>query len=530
MFGTASEYGLENHGLKQTGDQYWNLPASDLIDQALQRNEGQQLASGAFVALTGQHTGRSPKDKYTVSDETTRDTVWWGSVNLAIDEDQFEQLYSGLIEHFAERDVFVQDVIAGNHPQHNMNVRVITANAWHSLFAQNMFIRLDQQAQNKHIPAFTVLQAPECKADHEALGLNSPTFIAVSFKRRMVLIGGSRYAGEIKKSIFSVMNYLLPDNGVLPMHCSANVSDAGEVALFFGLSGTGKTTLSSDPDRQLIGDDEHGWAEDGVFNFEGGCYAKVIRLREELEPLIYAASQKHGAILENVWVDENGEVDYDNSAYTENTRVSYPIHFLPDIVEAGRAGHPNHIFFLTADAFGVLPPISRLTLEQAMYYFLSGYTSKIAGTERGLGKEPQATFSTCFGAPFLPLHPGIYADMLGERIKEHDASVWLINTGWTGGGYGVGERMHLPYTRRMVSAAMNGELEHAVYQADPVFGLSIPSAVEGVPPKVLKPRDAWTDQADYDRQARMLVERFRENFEQYRSGVTDAIFASGPQE
>jgi phosphoenolpyruvate carboxykinase (ATP) len=308
------------------------------------------------------------------------------------------------------------------------------------------------------------------------------------------------------------------------------VSDAGEVALFFGLSGTGKTTLSSDPDRQLIGDDEHGWAEDGVFNFEGGCYAKVIRLREELEPLIYAASQKHGAILENVWVDENGEVDYDNSAYTENTRVSYPIHFLPDIVEAGRAGHPNHIFFLTADAFGVLPPISRLTLEQAMYYFLSGYTSKIAGTERGLGKEPQATFSTCFGAPFLPLHPGIYADMLGERIKEHDASVWLINTGWTGGGYGVGERMHLPYTRRMVSAAMNGELEHAVYQADPVFGLSIPSAVEGVPPKVLKPRDAWTDQADYDRQARMLVERFRENFEQYRSGVTDAIFASGPQE
>lgn len=528
--GISSEYGLEHHGLTNTGTQYWNLAPAQLIELAVERGEGELAASGGFVAITGEHTGRSPNDKFTVQDDITADRMWWGDVNRPVTEEQFDRLLARLTAYYQGRDLFVQDVFAATHPDYQMPVRVVTQNAWHNLFARNMFVRRDAAELSKAQPEFTVIQAPDFFANPEIEGTNSSTFIIVSFKRKLVLIGGSKYAGEIKKSIFAVMNYILPEKGVLPMHCSANVNGNEEVALFFGLSGTGKTTLSSDPDRYLIGDDEHGWGGDGVFNFEGGCYAKVIRLQEEYEPLIYNASRRFGAILENVWIDpETREIDYDNNTYTENTRVSYPIEFLPDIAEGSRAGHPNHVFFLTADAFGVLPPISKLTREQAMYYFLSGYTSKLAGTERGLGKEPQATFSACFGAPFLPLHPGIYADMLGEKVDEHNATVWLINTGWTGGPYGEGERMHLPYTRAMVRAAMTGALDDAPTREDPIFGLQIPETIEGVPDEVLFPRDTWKDASAYDQTAKGLVERFNANFEQYKDGVSAEIAAAGPE-
>ncbi|MEK6222489.1 MAG: phosphoenolpyruvate carboxykinase (ATP), partial [Chloroflexota bacterium] len=380
-------------------------------------------------------------------------------------------------------------------------------------------------------PGFTIIQAPGFFADPTVEGTNSETFIIVNYEKKLVLIGGTSYAGEIKKSIFSALNYTLPKLGVLPMHCSANVAENKDVALFFGLSGTGKTTLSSDPDRYLIGDDEHGWGDDGVFNFEGGCYAKAIRLDPELEPLIYDATKHFGSVLENVIMNpETREVDFEDAQYTENTRVSYPIEFLPNAILEGRAGHPNHVFFLTADAFGVLPPISKLTREQAMYYFISGYTSKLAGTEKGLGKEPLATFSACFGAPFLPLHPKVYAEMLGEKIKKHNAQVWLINTGWTGGPYGVGKRIHLPYTRAMVTAAMNGLLTDVAVRTDPNFGLLVPEKVPGVPDEVLDPRQTWKDKKAYDKSAKDLVKRFIDDFGKYAGEVSDDIAKAGPQE
>lgn len=528
--GISSEYGLEHHGLTNTGTQHWNLAPAQLIELAVERGEGELAASGGFVAITGEHTGRSPKDKFTVKDDITADRMWWGDVNRPVTEEQFDRLYARLTAYYQGRDLFVQDVQVASHPEYQMPVRVITQNAWHNLFAYNMFLRLDTAELTKAEPAFTVIQAPDFLADPEIEGTNSPTFIFVSYKRKLVLIGGSKYAGEIKKSIFTVMNYTLPENGVLPMHCSANVNANEEVTLFFGLSGTGKTTLSSDPDRKLIGDDEHGWGSDGVFNFEGGCYAKAIRLREEYEPLIYRASRRFGTILENVWIDpDTREIDYDNNIYTENTRVSYPLDFLPNVVEGGRAGHPNNVFFLTADAFGVLPPISKLTREQTMYYFLSGYTSKLGGTERGLGKEPLATFSACFGAPFLSLHPGVYVDMLGEKVDENNASVWLINTGWTGGPYGEGERMHLPYTRAMARAAMNGQLDNVPMKEDPIFGLLIPEAIEGVPSEILFPRNTWKDADAYDKTAEDLVERFAQNFELYKDDVSDEVAAGAPK-
>jgi len=529
MMGVPSKYGLENHGLSNLSVVYWTLPTAPLVERVVSRREGMLAHEGGLVVRTGIHTGRSANDKFIVKSGEASEKVWWGKINRPIPEDCFESLYTRMTGYFQGRDAFVQDVMAGAHPDYAMPVRIVTVRAWHSLFARNMFIRRPIEALPDHEPEFTVLHAPGFHANPEIEGTNSEVFIVVNFERRVVLIGGTSYAGEIKKSVFTVLNYKLPVLGVLPMHCAANIGEDGEAALFFGLSGTGKTTLSSDPDRQLVGDDEHGWGDDGVFNFEGGSYAKVIRLRKELEPLIYNATRHFGTILENVAMDTyTRRVDYDDNTYTENTRAAYPLGFLPNSVPEGRAGHPKHIFFLTADAFGVLPPIARLNREQAMYYFLSGYTSKLAGTEKGLGQEPQATFSAGFGAPFLPLHPKVYAELLGKKIEKHDVQVWLVNTGWTGGPYGEGERIHLPYTRAMVTAAMNGALENIPTRDDPNFGLAVPERCPGVPEEVLNPRQTWKDKKAYDEQARKLVARFRENFEQYRGEVSKEVVEAGP--
>jgi phosphoenolpyruvate carboxykinase (ATP) len=432
--------------------------------------------------------------------------------------------------YLQSRDVFIQDAAAAAHPDHRLAIRVITENAWHNLFARNLFIRLEPEQIPDHIPEFTILQAPGFHADPEEDGVNSEVFIVLNLEKRMILIGGTSYAGEIKKSIFTTLNYLLPLKGVLSMHCSANVGKGGDVALFFGLSGTGKTTLSSDPERLLIGDDEHGWGDDGVFNFEGGCYAKTINLRAELEPMIWEATRNFGTILENVSLDpDTRRVDFDDQSLTENTRAAYPINFLENIVPEGRGGHPENIFFLTADAFGVMPPVARLTPEQAMYYFLSGYTSKLAGTEKGV-KEPQTTFSTCFGAPFLPLYPRVYAHLLGEKIARHKAKVWLINTGWTGGPYGVGSRIRLPFTRAMIRAALNGSLENIPLRDDPYFGVAVPEQVPGLPAEILNPRQTWADPQAYDQQARSLVAKFQENFTQFADQVAPEVAAAGPKQ
>ena len=529
-FGFSSKHGLENHGLKDLGNVYWSLSRAKLIEQSVLRGEGEFENSGGFVAITGEHTGRSANDKFIVDNGSTSEDIDWGKINVKMDPKKFEIIKTRMLEFYKGKDVFVQDVLAGKNPDYQLKVRVVTLHAWHSLFARNMFIPRPNKELADHIPEFTVLQAPEFLADPSNEGTNSGTFIIVNFAKKLVLIGGTSYAGEIKKSIFSVLNYILPKQNVLGMHCSANVGQNGSSALFFGLSGTGKTTLSSDPDRLIVGDDEHGWGDDGVFNFEGGSYAKVIRLSKKNEPLIYNASRRFGAILENVVIDPDTHVlDYDDAKYTQNTRASYPLEFLPNSIESGRAGHPNKIFFLTADAFGVLPPICKLSTAQAMYYFLSGYTSKLAGTEKGLGNEPQATFSACFGAPFLPLHPGIYAEQLGVKIRKHKSEVWLINTGWTGGPFGTGERINLPYTRSMVSAAMNDQLKDVSMNIDSFFGLSIPESVPGVPGEVLNPRQTWQDKDAYDEQAKNLVKSFEENFKQYAANTTDEIKSAGPK-
>jgi phosphoenolpyruvate carboxykinase (ATP) len=514
--GISSEYGLRNHGLRNLGLEYWNLNTPSLIECIVSRHEGALAQDGVVVVRTGSHTGRAPNDKFIVQDQETAEKVWWGKTNRPISQENYKRILTRMEAYFQGREVFVQDALAGAHPEYQLPIRVITENAWHNLFARNLFLRqsLDKLAQHK--PEFTILHAPGYRADPETEGTNSSVFIIINFSERLVLIGGTSYAGEIKKSIFTVLNYILPQKGVLPMHCSANKGADGEVALFFGLSGTGKTTLSSDPERPLIGDDEHGWGDDGVFNFEGGCYAKTIRLSEELEPLIYRATRNFGTILENVnYNSDTRWVDFDDGSLTENTRAAYPICFLENSLPEGRAGHPQNIMFLTADAFGVLPPISRLTPEQAMYHFLSGYTSKLAGTEKGLGSEPQITFSSCFGAPFLPLHPQTYAKMLGDKIREHNVQVWLVNTGWTGGAYGVGKRMSLPHTRALVRAALAGELNDVEYFTDPFFGLAIPQSAPGVPGEILNPRNTWEDPAAYDEQAKKLRERFEENYKQF---------------
>ncbi len=525
----SARAGLDTHGLDPQKKVHWNLSPAQLYERALARGEGRLAHMGAFTAVTAPHTGRSPNDKFTVKESATGESIDWGALNVPLSEEHFYVLRDEIIPFLNGQELFVRDARAGAHPGHGLNVRVVTHNAWHNLFAYNMFLRPTGEELAEFQPDFTVLHAPGFLADPERHGTNSGTFIVLNFQERQVVIGGSNYAGEIKKSIFSVLNYMLPDQGVLPMHCSANVGPDGDTALFFGLSGTGKTTLSADPQRGLIGDDEHGWGEAGIFNFEGGCYAKTIKLSPEGEPEIYQATKMFGTILENVILDDDTrEIDFDDGSITENTRASYPIHYIPNAVVPGLGGHPKNVVFLTADAFGVLPPISKLSPEQAMYHFVSGYTAKVAGTERGI-TEPKATFSACFGAPFLPRHPGEYAEMLGERLREHGSSVWLVNTGWSGGGYGVGSRMKLSYTRAMVSAALAGELDGVATEADPVFGLQIPAEVACVPAEILTPRTTWADGAEYDAAAEKLASMFKENFGNFEDHVPEDVKEAGPR-
>ena len=526
--GLASEHSLDTDGLEPRGEVHWNLSPAELYERALARGEGSLAHMGAFVAHTSPHTGRSPGDKFTVREAETETEVDWGKVNVPLAREGWERLRDNVSEHLNGQELFVQDSRAGADERYGIGVRVISTSAWHNLFVHNMFLRPQGPALLRVRPDFTVLHAPDWSADPARHGTRSEAAIAVSFVDRKVVICGTRYAGEIKKSIFSVLNYLLPAQGVLPMHCSANMAKDETVALFFGLSGTGKTTLSADAERGLIGDDEHGWSESGVFNFEGGCYAKAIRLTREGEPEIFAATQMFGTILENTVLDEaTREIDFDDDSVTENTRASYPIHYIPNAVLGGRGGHPRDVVFLTADAFGVLPPIARLSPEQAMYHFLSGYTAKVAGTERGV-TEPKATFSACFGAPFLPRHPAVYAEMLGEKLREHGVSVWLVNTGWTGGPYGTGSRMKLGHTRAMVRAALSGRLDEVEAEADPFFGLRVPSNIPDVPDEVLRPRGTWADKDAYDEQARRLASMFRENFAKYEEQVSEEITGTGP--
>ncbi|WP_028783530.1 phosphoenolpyruvate carboxykinase (ATP) [Thalassobacillus devorans] len=504
-----------------------NLSVAQLVEKTLHRNEGVLTSTGAVRATTGTYTGRSPKDKFIVKDDVSNNTVDWGPVNCAIDEDVFTRLYHKVLDYLSAKDeVFVFNGYAGADDNYRLPIQVINEMAWHNLFARQMFIRSTEEELTEHEAEFTVISAPNFKADPVIDGTNSEAFILISLKHRIVLIGGTEYAGEIKKSIFSVMNYMLPKKNVLSMHCSANVGQEGDVALFFGLSGTGKTTLSADPYRRLIGDDEHAWSPKGVFNIEGGCYAKTINLSKEKEPQIYDAI-RFGSVLENVILDEESRnPDYDDTSLTENTRAAYPIDNIDNIVLPSVAGHPNTIIFLTADAFGVLPPISKLSKEQAMYHFLSGYTSKLAGTERGV-TSPQATFSACFGSPFLPLAPATYAEMLGEKIDQYNTNVFLVNTGWTGGAFGEGNRMKLSYTRAMIHAALEGELNSVETHVDDIFGLEAPVQVPGVPDEVLIPKQTWNDPEAYDQKAKELAMKFHENFEKF-THASDAIAKAGP--
>ena len=517
---------LEADGLKGA-KAHWNLSAPALYEEAVRRGEGLIAAHGPLVCRTGQHTGRSPNDKFIVREAASERNVAWGGVNRPMAEAHFRTLRHDILAFLENTEVFVQDCVAGADPEFRLPIRVITQYAWHSLFARNLFIV--PAGDGAPAPEFTIIDAPGFRADPSRHGSASDVVIALSFAERLVLIGGTSYAGEIKKSVFTILNYLLPLRGVLSMHCSANIGAAGDVALFFGLSGTGKTTLSSDPDRRLIGDDEHGWSDRGVFNFEGGCYAKTIRLSPEAEPQIYAATRRFGTVLENVVIDETSrELDLQTDRFTENTRAAYPIAFIDNAEPSGQGGHPTNIVMLTADAFGVLPPISRLTSDGAMYHFLSGYTAKVAGTEKGV-TEPRATFSTCFGAPFLPLAPGRYATMLGERIARHHARVWLVNTGWSGGPYGVGSRMPIRFTRAMIRAALAGDLDAVPYETDPIFNVAVPTACPGVPPEVLKPRATWSDGAAYDRQAAKLARMFADNVKAFEAEVSPEVCAAGPR-
>ena len=526
----AGAAGLERQGLAPSGQIHWNLIAPELIEQAVRRAEGELADMGPFVAITAPHTGRSPNDKFVVREPSSEQDVDWGKVNQPLAAEKFAELARDLRSYLDKQpDLFVQDLYCGADPRHRLSVRYVSPSAWHMAFVRNMFIRPELTELAAFAPNFTVLHAPEYQADPARHGTRSGTFIVLSLAERTILIGGTRYAGELKKAMFTVMNYLMPKSGVLSMHCSANVGEQGDTALFFGLSGTGKTTLSADPERALIGDDEHGWSKDGVFNYEGGCYAKVIHLSPEGEPDIYATTQLFGTILENVELDPSTRrVRFESQKITENTRASYPLHYIRNHVRGGRGGHPRNVVFLTADAFGVLPPIAKLTPEQAMYYFLSGYTAKVAGTERGV-TEPQATFSACFGAVFLVWHPTKYAEMLGALLHEHGSQVWLVNTGWTGGPYGVGSRMKLGLTRAMVRAALAGQLDHAPTVTDPIFGLAVPHDVPGVPREVMDPRGTWPRPEEYDAQARKLAAMFRENIKKFGDQVSESIRGAGPK-
>ncbi|MDR6194502.1 phosphoenolpyruvate carboxykinase (ATP) [Siphonobacter sp. SORGH_AS_0500] len=518
---------LKQAGLPETTKVYLNLPAEALVEKALLNGEGVLANTKALMCDTGVFTGRSPKDKYIVRDEMTAETVWWGSVNHPLEESHFETLHQDMLTFLDEKTVYVRYAQACALAEEQVSVCIITTQAWHNLFCHHLFIRPDQKAIAQFSPEWTILNIPEFKADPAVHGTRSSNFTIIDFSRKIVLIGGTGYAGEMKKGIFSVLNYTLPQKGILSMHCSANVGEKGDTALFFGLSGTGKTTLSADPNRQLIGDDEHGWAKEKVFNIEGGCYAKVIDLTQEKEPEIFGAIREN-SILENTrFFPGTKEVNYEDNSVTDNTRTAYPLPFIDNALIPSVGNSPQHIFFLTADAFGVLPPISRLTTEQAMYYFISGFTSKLAGTEVGV-KEPQPTFSACFGAAFLPLHPSRYATLLGEKLQQNQVNVWLINTGWVGGSYGVGERIKLRYTRAMITAAMQGELDQVAFQSFAPFHLSIPLECPHVPSELLNPRENWSDPIAYDHQARLLAQAFQENYQQYQSDTTPAITQAGP--
>ncbi|KQV72932.1 phosphoenolpyruvate carboxykinase [Rhizobium sp. Root1220] len=504
----------------------YNFTAASLYEEAIRRGEAELTAHGALRALTGQHTGRSPKDKFVVRDANTEDEIWWDN-NKPMSPEHFALLKQDMLAHASGKDLFVQDLIGGADEGNALPTRVVTELAWHSLFIRNLLIRPDRSVLESFVPNLTIIDLPTFKADPERYGCRTETVIACDLTNGEILIAGTFYAGEMKKSVFTVLNYLLPAKGVMPMHCSANAGPDGDTAVFFGLSGTGKTTLSADPARTLVGDDEHGWGENGIFNFEGGCYAKTIRLSPEAEPEIYATTQRFGTVLENVVLDANREPDFNDGSLTENTRCAYPLDFIPNASKTGLAGHPKTIIMLTADAFGVMPPIAKLTPDQAMYHFLSGYTAKVAGTERGV-TEPEATFSTCFGAPFMPRHPSEYGNLLKELIGRHGVECWLVNTGWTGGAYGSGKRMPIKATRTLLAAALSGNLTKADFRIDPNFGFAVPVAVPGVDGGILDPRSTWQDAVAYDAQATKLVTMFVDNFAKFENHVDGGVRDAAP--
>ena len=526
-----SDYDLENHGLQNMRQVYWNLPTEALYEEIIFRGEGQTAKMGPMVVNSGKHTARAAQDKFVVREPESEDHIWWGEYNRPMSPEQFNEVYNRLQGFLQGRDVFVQDCYAGADPEYRLPVRIISEYAWHSHFARNMFILPESREEyRQHVPDFTVVAVPSFKAFGSIDGTRTSTFIIINFAQRLAIIGDSAYSGEIKKSIFTVMNYLLPLEGVMTMHCSANQGDDGDVGLFFGLSGTGKTTLSADPTRNLIGDDEHGWSDDGVFNFEGGCYAKVIRLSPSAEPEIYACTERFGTILENVVYDPITRlIDLDDDTITENTRASYPLEYIGNALPDKRGGHPKNVIFLTCDAQGVMPPISRLSPEQAVYHFISGYTSKVGGTEVGLGEEPQITFSACFGAPFMVHHPMFYADLLRRKMEHYGVTCWLLNTGWVGGAYGVGKRISIKYTRALLNAALNGELNDVDYYTDPIFGFEVPKSCPNVPEDVLYPAQAWSSERDYMSKYRSLAARFVDNFKKYAPECPPEVRAAGPK-
>jgi phosphoenolpyruvate carboxykinase (ATP) len=526
-----SDYGIEHHGLSNLRMAYWNLPTEALYEEISFRREARITQLGPIVAFTGKHTARSAADKFVVKESTTQDRIWWGEYNRPFSTEKFNELYSRLQGFLQGRDLFVQDCYAGADPTYRMPIRVVTELAWHSHFARNMFL-LPETAEEyrRHVPEFTVICVPSFKGIPQIDGTPSNTFIVLNFEQKVCIIGNTAYAGEIKKSVFTILNYLLPLQGVMPMHCSANIGKDGDTAVFFGLSGTGKTTLSADPGRRLIGDDEHGWSDDGIFNFEAGCYAKVIQLSPAAEPQIYACTRKFGTILENVVFDPVTRlIDLDDESITENTRASYPLDYIENAVPEKMGGQPKNIILLTCDASGVMPPIARLTPDQALYQFMSGYTSKIAGTEVGLGKEPEMTFSTCFGAPFMVHHPTFYAELLKGKILRYGVNCWLVNTGWIGGPYGVGKRISIRYTRALLNAALGGQLLNVKYKQDPVFGFTVPTSCDGVPEHILNPADSWPDGKVYMQRYRELAARFVENFKKYESQAPPEILKAGPK-
>lgn len=527
-----SDFKLANHGLVNLDRVFWNLPNEALYEEIIFRGEGHIIHGGPIIVNTGKHTARAAQDKFIVKEQNTEGDIWWGIYNRPLSAEKFSQLHSRIMAYLHGEEVFVQDCYAGADPEYRLPIRIITEYAWHSLFSRNMFITTnDPEELRRHIPEFTIIAVPKFKADPRIDGTRTETFIAVNFTERLALIGGSAYGGEIKKTIFTVLNYLLPKQGVLSMHCSANVGKAGDVALFFGLSGTGKTTLSADPNRFLIGDDEHGWSDTGIFNFEAGCYAKVIRLSAEHEPQIYATTRSFGTILENVvWDPATRKIDLDDDAITENTRASYPLDMIPNVVpEKMVKAHPKNVIFLTCDASGVMPPIARLTPAQAMYHFISGYTSKIAGTEIGLGIEPQITFSACFGAPFMVHHPFYYASLLKQKMLSHNVQCWLVNTGWTGGPFGIGKRISIRHTRNLLTAALEGKLNNVEYRKDKLFGFDVPLHCPDVPDEVLDPSNTWGNKQDYWKKYDALAARFIENFKLFAEGTSEEVRNAGPK-